>query len=1133
MTQISDKKIIFSIINMDSYKELSKQYKNLGLTRTQKKKLGLKGRLNKEQLKQFLENYKPPIEPTYRDLIKKAKELGYNLKMGKSKEVLIKWIKDREKKNKRNKRLREKREQERNKTIGVSLDVDFFNLERERIEYRKRDVKFNSTPKTLWRDINTLMLRVIKEQLGGDEDYWYAKYVAHRVTESFHVYNVTDVPLKRSKAPCIEFFNSKGELIVDNKFFQNDNCVPEFLYEFIQSNNNKKGTKKLPNFSIEQIETEIENLWEREENSFSCYNSTQQRLARGDKLLAHQKLNERYNARKHGVSVCQLEIFCKQHNISLRCLDSSFRLFHTYISDQEKRIKNTIMIIVEDGHIYPIVDKELRKSIQSWGNKKPSDCIFSKEIVSKIDEMKYEKFDYDNVLNIPELKKDTIYITSKRDLLKDIFLKRWIDENKRYNFKARGQSIIQLNLENNIKMLYNKDLDLVDELCKDLKIPFVNQTLSAITNFIYPEYDTTTLTSYLNTKVKLFFEKYMSLSPWVKQYTNINKDDDIITYDKNKFYASICKEKSNYIQFDIFDDVMPYSNEEIEDDTLYLVETNQNIMFQGTGVYIPEIIRIGLSDNLIKQSDIKMMIRGSRTNETNQLKMMVENFYSKLNVKLAKTMVNRNIGILGSKHQEIGKIKFTNDINVASTNFYNGVTTDFKIVEKICEKPELYLIDDTTNVFKMNSTFVTNFQIIQQGIYKMYLLYKQIGGEIVKVQTDSITIKNPQNVIETSTEMGGVKIEVKKIKKKTTLDPFYKHKVIDYNILKLNELTPIKIDDEWNINYDMLLGKSFLLQARAGRGKTYIINNLKKIYEDRGMFVKTCAYTHCAKKLIGGVTLHKLFGRKADDSKIVSKDFKRVDVVIVDEISMVPSEFYRELINLKQRFPRITIILAGDFDQLKPIHEEFIEFRNSNMISDIVDYSLELKINKRCDNIELDNIVTDIISTKRRGYTSSLKLQVFTEGNCFINICKSNAKRSAINKKYMDILSNDVDHIVLEIPDEEHDRYSQDMKIYNGLKLRCRKNFIKEEIYNGEFFTVKAFTEKQAVIVGEDEREHSFNLNKEFLHNFNPNYAMTVHSTQGQTFNEPYIIHEKFKLDWRSLNVALTRTTNIKNIYFE
>src|SRR3989304_3245212 len=146
-------------------------------------------------------------------------------------------------------------------------------------------------------------------------------------------------------------------------------------------------------------------------------------------------------------------------------------------------------------------------------------------------------------------------------------------------------------------------------------------------------------------------------------------------------------------------------------------------------------------------------------------------------------------------------------------------------------------------------------------------------------------------------------------------------------------------------------------------------------------------------------------------------------------------------------------------------------------------------------------------------------------------------------------VSKDLEFFELSIDKELHDTYSQDMKIYIGLPLRCRKNFVKLDIYNGDNFEVidvgtcpydpsskGRLKEPQGSFVyllGEEGIVHTFKLNKEFLYNFNPNYAMTVHSTQGQTFDKPYIIHETSKLSWRALNVALTRTTNIHNIYIK
>ncbi len=100
---------------MATYKELYKTFKDLGLTRTQKKKLGLKGRLNAEQLKTFLENYRPPrdLSDDFDFVSTKAIELGFpefvEGSIIPSLEQLKAFIKDREKKNKRNEKLRAER----------------------------------------------------------------------------------------------------------------------------------------------------------------------------------------------------------------------------------------------------------------------------------------------------------------------------------------------------------------------------------------------------------------------------------------------------------------------------------------------------------------------------------------------------------------------------------------------------------------------------------------------------------------------------------------------------------------------------------------------------------------------------------------------------------------------------------------------------------------------------------------------------------------------------------------------------------------------------------------------------------------------------------------------------------------
>jgi len=1167
---------------MATLKDLQQRFKDLKLNikdiRSFKKQFEIKGRWSKENYTKFFENYRPV---SYQELLQKAKELGYNFRNGKTKIQLENFIEERIKKNLRNERDRKKRAEARKKKekkkefekkkkpieqiftnkIGLDLDISFeeFNRTNEVRIVPEIGIKFNTTRQNINRDIDNYIERWIENR--GGRTYWKVQdgSIDFTITKPVQLYNSMTVPLRKSSAPIIEFFNKQGQLIVDNKFFENDNCVPEFLFDFIQNNNNTKGTKKLPNFTTSQIEDEIKKLWHEVEFSHCSTWSVEQINYRCDSLLYHQQLKEEYNPNKHGVSLCQLEEFCKEYNISLRCLDTSFNLFYTSSHKIDKHI-NSIMAIFDDGHIYPIIDKELRKSILGWKGKKPLDTIYlSKSGGTPSTPPDFESLEYQPISCplrqgevrpeiLPDLHNNTTYITTNKDLLKNIFIEKWQTENKRYKYKSKQGTFKSLTLDNGINLLYNKDFYLINLICLELEIEFNNQSLSDIRDIIYPTFDDKPFTSYLNTRTKNIFEKYMSLSPWVKQYDTL-KSNNYITYDGNKQYSSICKNKTNYIQFDINDDWVPYQGEEIDNDTLYLIETKQNILFQGTGIYTGKIVDIGLDDELISYNNIKLYIRGSRTNNTKELRDLVIKTYDSLSPNLAKNFINRQVGLFGNKFQEVGKLKYTNDINTASTSFYTNIDDNFRTVHKICENPELFEIDDTKNIFRMNATFITNFQIVQEGILKMYKIYKHIGGRLIKVNTDSITIENPEKEIPLrpqgkegevegtdgfflSTEMGEFKIEDKKPRLKNDYDPYYTFEKVDMSFLQQNTLKNIEVIDEWNFDINIVIYKSFLLQARAGRGKTYLLNKIINEYETQGKIVKKGAYTHCAKKLIKGETLHKIFGKNIDGSTLLIKDFKNIDVLIFDEISMVPLMFYRDMINIRQKYPNIIIIIAGDYNQLKPIGEDHIDFENSNILSDIVEYKVELLINKRCDNKDLDDIVSDIIEIKQEGFTGNFIHKKWTSDEpCFINICRTNEVRVELNKQLMDYVSKDLDFIDLSTEKDLHDNYSQNMKIYIGLPLRCRKNFVKLDIYNGDTFEVIDYTDKEISLLGEEGIVHTFKFNKEFLYNFNPNYAMTIHSTQGQTFNKPYTIYEVSKQSWRSLNVALTRTTNIDNIY--
>ena len=122
---------------------------------------------------------------------------------------------------------------------------------------------------------------------------------------------------------------------------------------------------------------------------------------------------------------------------------------------------------------------------------------------------------------------------------------------------------------------------------------------------------------------------------------------------------------------------------------------------------------------------------------------------------------------------------------------------------------------------------------------------------------------------------------------------------------------------------------------------------------------------------------------------------------------------------------------------------------------------------------------------------------------------------------------------------------SQEIILYKGLPLRSRvtKEINKHLIKNGDQYTVLNFTENIVTLQKDDSKFANYKesdeqdliyipIDKNFTHNFNPNYAMTVHNSQCQSFNVPYVIHESHKYSIRMMNTAIGRTRKIEFINF-
>jgi ATP-dependent exoDNAse (exonuclease V) alpha subunit len=121
---------------------------------------------------------------------------------------------------------------------------------------------------------------------------------------------------------------------------------------------------------------------------------------------------------------------------------------------------------------------------------------------------------------------------------------------------------------------------------------------------------------------------------------------------------------------------------------------------------------------------------------------------------------------------------------------------------------------------------------------------------------------------------------------------------------------------------------------------------------------------------------------------------------------------------------------------------------------------------------------------------------------------------------------------VLQLKALDYEGHSQDVKLCAGTPIIARINMKDLELFNNEQYIIKQIKPKTEIVqVQIEDGEHKLDIPfKDFQRLFYPAYCITVHSSQGSTFNDKYTIHEWNRFDNRMKYVALSRSTKLENI---
>lgn len=381
-------------------------------------------------------------------------------------------------------------------------------------------------------------------------------------------------------------------------------------------------------------------------------------------------------------------------------------------------------------------------------------------------------------------------------------------------------------------------------------------------------------------------------------------------------------------------------------------------------------------------------------------------------------------------------------------------------------------------------------------------------------------------------------------------------------------------------------GRNLFITGRAGTGKSTLLRIIKEKLEDKKV-ISIVAPTGVAALNVEGDTIHKYFAFRAGLDKELRnykapKYLADLDILVIDEISMVRADLLDWVdLSLRRRrksnipFGGVQVIFIGDLYQLPPIVTDSEEniysqfyyspyFFAANSYREMDIEFIELDKIFRQKNQEFINILNDI----RDGQVTQETINKLNK-NCvreitladqdeYITLSTTNEHADRVNEEKLNELGNEIFTSNGEVFGEfKPELYKADtnLQFADGAKIMTLIN--TDDYVNGSIGKIVGVTKvndgfkieaemqdtKKTVTIS----EHTWNIERptktgetikyEIVGSFKQlpiklAWAVTVHKSQGKTFNK--IIFERGRGTFAKgqLYVALSRCTSLNGLAF-
>lgn len=384
--------------------------------------------------------------------------------------------------------------------------------------------------------------------------------------------------------------------------------------------------------------------------------------------------------------------------------------------------------------------------------------------------------------------------------------------------------------------------------------------------------------------------------------------------------------------------------------------------------------------------------------------------------------------------------------------------------------------------------------------------------------------------------------------------------------------------------------KLLFITGRAGTGKSTL---LRKLCADSGKNFVVLAPTGIAAVNVLGETIHSFFRFKPGITYEEAESYgmhnqqeiyERLEVLIIDEISMVRADlldsvdiFLRRARKNDEPFGGVQVVLFGDLYQLEPIvtSEErdiiYSRYKSPYFFSSHVFKQLLSAQDQSIEFIELTKVYRQkdkefihLLDKIRKKKITDEELNVINgqyeeflsdtkEG--FIYLTTTNAGAERINLKNLSLLPTKEYHLIGEVEGNFPDKNlptAFDLVLKVGARIILLTNDQDKQWYNGTLATVTGVFEDRIMIRLDDGKQHMLTpftwsyykytydkKKKKIIKQVVGTYtqfplklawAITIHKSQGQTFDTVVIWLEGRAFSKGQVYVALSRCKTLDGI---